>query len=86
LKRNIKLDAYIYEYLESTLLKEKPEFELFLNTRKQGNKLLIEINEDIACNIRDWAGLKLQKIGFEKNYDLTKDGKILEDIIDIFYA
>jgi hypothetical protein len=50
-----------------------------------GGKITIELNEDIACTIRDWAGDKLQKVGFDNNYELTSSGKQLEELIDLFY-
>jgi hypothetical protein len=44
-----------------------------------------DLSEDVMCEIRDWAGEKLQMVGFDENYKVTEKGQILEDIIDILY-
>jgi hypothetical protein len=43
------------------------------------------VDEDIADEIRDWASEELQKKGFDIDYELTPEGKILEELIDAFY-
>ncbi len=35
--------------------------------------------------LRDWASNKLQVVGFDMNYSLTEEGKILESLIDKLY-
>lgn len=46
----------------------------------------IEIDENCADELRDVFGEQLQIIGFDENYNLTKEGKILESLIDKFYV
>ncbi len=43
------------------------------------------VGASIADEIRDLCSDKLQLSGFNKNYELNKDGEILERLIDIFY-
>ena len=46
----------------------------------------MKIDNDYADEIRDLAGEKLQKRGFDINYKLTQEGEVLEQIIDIFFV
>ena len=45
----------------------------------------IELLEEEADRVRDLCGECLQHIGFDKNYDLTEEGEILESLIDKLY-
>jgi hypothetical protein len=81
----IKLGKTIFDYLLNNLSVEKPELIEQIKQSEVGGKISIEVNEDIASTIRDWAGDKLQKVGFDDNYELTSSGKQLEEIIDLFY-
>jgi hypothetical protein len=42
----------------------------------------IDIDEDLADEIIDWAGERQQIIGFDENYNLNNLGKLLDGIID----
>lgn len=64
-------------FLKSTLFKEKINFDLTVIKEE-----MINMSDDFADEIRDWALKKQQIIGFDENYELTKEGKILENIID----
>lgn len=52
---------------------------------KKGQFIFIQIGEDAADEIRDWVMDKQAQIGFDINYELTPEGKILEELIDAFY-
>jgi len=43
------------------------------------------VDKQMAEEIRSWAIDKLDIIGFDKDYELTEEGKILEGIVDKFY-
>ena len=77
----IKLNNHQYAFLSEHLLKEKPHLMKFFNS-----DLVSEIDEDSATEIRDWAGEKLQKEGFNIDYELNQLGIMLEQIEDLFYA
>ncbi len=51
----------------------------------RGEKVIINISDENADLIRDALGEKLQEVGFDKSYNLTKEGSILEKLIDKFY-
>lgn len=50
------------------------------------NKWEISISEETSDDIRDLCSEKLQKIGFDENYNLTEQGKVLEAMIDAFFV
>lgn len=61
---------------------EKPElFNSLLNM----SGVSIELSDDVAIEIGDWIGEKLQKEGFDVNYNLTATGKVLEELEDLFH-
>jgi hypothetical protein len=50
------------------------------------NRLEIEISIQAAEYISDGLTNQLAVVGFDDDYDLTDEGKILEDLIDRFSA
>lgn len=71
------------EYLKQHLLIQKKEmFDYIVYTSKNEN-IIIEVSEDTADEIRDWAGERLQEVGFDANYNLTDEGVILEQLVDL---
>lgn len=46
---------------------------------------MLNISEDQADEIRDLCGEQLQLVGFDEKYDLTLEGKLLEDLVDKFH-
>ncbi|NGX46973.1 MAG: hypothetical protein K1000chlam3_00342 [Chlamydiae bacterium] len=52
----------------------------------ENSKPAIFISEDSADLLRDFFIARQQEIGFNINYELTKEGKILEHLIDKFYC
>lgn len=67
-------------FLKNSFLKENKHLEFFIQ-----EKNLVELNDDLINEIRDWAGERQQIIGFNEDYELTQDGKILESLIDKLY-
>ena len=45
----------------------------------------ISINEKEADDIREWALDELEFRGFDENYELNKNGQILERLVDLFF-
>ena len=81
----IKLNPTVYEYLKVNLAVENPDLFKYLSFPDNSNSTL-EIDEDIAIDVREWAGEKLQKVGFDIDDDITQEGKVLEEIVDLFYS
>lgn len=65
-----------YQYLRSHFLIERDLLKrIFENPT-------IEIDENLVDSILDWAGERQQQIGFDEDYNLNEDGKLLNEIID----
>lgn len=82
----IKLNIKQFDYVNSQLSNERKDLGKYFMGSKQNGKVIIELEEDVADEIRDWAGEKLQKVGFDKEYNLTKEGEILEELVDLLYS
>ncbi len=48
-------------------------------------KFIILLSKENADMIRDFCADALQKIGFDENYEPTDEGRLLEELIDLFY-
>jgi len=81
----VKLTKKQFDYLSYSLSKEQEILRLKLQIKKESQFIIIDVDEDTADEIRDWASDELQKKGFDVNYELTDEGKILEELIDAFY-
>ena len=62
------------------LIKEIMEGQLI------NDKWQVNITNSAADEIRDLCSEMLQVVGFDEQYALTKQGEILEELIDIFYS
>ena len=49
------------------------------------DKWHVDVNDDIINEVRDECLAMLQVIGFDRHYELTEQGHILEELIDILY-
>ncbi|HTE02122.1 MAG TPA: hypothetical protein VK668_22695 [Mucilaginibacter sp.] len=78
---NIQLTSTEFNYLILTFFTERPDFRMFAGS----DNVLSNIDEDVVDEIRDWAGERLQKVGFDENYDLNQEGVILDSIVDKLY-
>lgn len=75
------------EYLVNYVLKGRDDLVQDLEKGKLvNNKWEIDISNDVADEIRDLCSEKLQIIGFDEKYKLTEQGKVLEELIDLFYV
>jgi hypothetical protein len=84
-KMKIKFQPQQYEYLKFHLSKQVPDlFEKFQASKISENRF--DLNEDVMYLISEWAGEELQRVGFDKYYQATQEGNILESIIDLLYA
>lgn len=78
----IKLNADEYSYLcQATFLPSHIRKALLL-AKKEISDFILEISEDHADETRDLCQNQLQLFGFDAQYELTKEGQILENLID----
>ncbi len=83
--KKIKLSRSEYNYLISS---DSLPFDcqpLLQSTYRTNSDYQLELSEDKVEDFRDLFGDRLQMFGFDKNYELTKEGELLEGLIDNFY-
>jgi hypothetical protein len=81
----IKLTQDTFNYLEKELLVQNEDIYSKLKIRKEAKYVYIEIDDDSADEVRDWAIDSQMIKGFDDNDNLTSEGKILENLINAFY-
>lgn len=80
---NLKLTKEQFEYLDNNY----PDWQRFSKVcwTEEKKYILVEIDDEIIDEVRDWAIDKQSQVGFDSKYELTSIGKVLEEIIDKFY-
>ena len=78
----IKLKLEEYNYLINNLLSNENDIKSKLKIEERGNKFLIKADDNTINKIQELSEDHLQIVGFDPDYKLTKEGKILENIID----
>lgn len=48
--------------------------------------ITLTLSRDLAEEFREAFTDQLAKVGFDQNYDATPEGRLLEELIDRFYA
>lgn len=82
----IKLTKTERELLVTVVLKNDSSLKNIIEqSRIDNGKFSIDIDNVLADEIRDLCSEQLQLSGFDENYNLNEEGKILENLIDIFY-
>lgn len=83
----IRLTETEREFLATIVLKNNSSLmKIIEQSTKDKGKYLIDIDSVLADEIRDLCSERLQISGFDEDYNLNDEGKILENLIDIFYV
>ncbi|MFV0291025.1 MAG: hypothetical protein ACK5IJ_09080 [Mangrovibacterium sp.] len=86
MKISIKLTDREWHYLTHNLLKEKYYLLQELELKQiNSNNVFVNLEEELADEIRELAGDEVG-LHFDENYIPTKEGEILESIIDKFFT
>lgn len=80
----ISLTEKQFDYLENNI-KNQEQLNIDWHVKRKNKFVIVEVDDDIVDEIRDWAMDKQVQIGFDGNYELNLEGEILEEIIDAFY-
>ncbi len=72
----IKLSKKEYDYL----LKHK---KISSDMIAQESGIVIDFEEDYLIDLHDWVNDQLQVTGFDENYELNNEGKILDNLVDL---
>jgi hypothetical protein len=81
----IELNKKEYTYLCKASFLDNKYKMLVVSGEYNKDKYLIKISGNQADKIRDLCGEQLQVAGFDEKYELTKEGEILESLIDKFF-
>lgn len=81
----INLNESEHDYLQREIL-SKTTHNVIPSLSKLDDSYLLEISEEQADLIRDLCSEQLQLVGFDEQYNLTQEGKILESLIDKFFV
>lgn len=81
----VKLKRSHFYYLNNSFSEENRELKL-KQVREEDSFVFIDVDDDKAIKIRDWAMDKQIQVGFDINYVLTPEGETLEELIDSFYT
>jgi len=82
----IELNKNEYNYLCHASFLEDKYRKLLFSSHQHDDKYLLKISEDQADEIRNLCGGQLQIVGFDRNYELTSEGEILESLVDKFFV
>ncbi len=82
---DIKLNVDQFEYVYSNLSSEREDLAKILKKSEKNGKITMTLEEDVVDEIRDWVEERLQKVGFDKDYSLTKEGELLEELSNILF-
>jgi hypothetical protein len=85
--RTIKLSGLDIAYLTNTQFLPDDLSRLVCAANSgDGDARLLEVDGATAEVFRDEFTARLAKVGFDQNYEPTREGKLLEDLIDRFGA
>jgi hypothetical protein len=81
LKLKLRTDGLNYLLFGSFISLEFRKRLTFI-ANKIGYSAFLDLTEEDANYLRDACSEQLQRVGFDKDYELTNEGRILEDLID----
>ena len=84
---NIKLSPQEMDYLiKANFLKPLQIDAVRAAELANDSTAVLRLSRDSAEEFREAFTSELAKVGFGENYDVTPEGRILEDLIDRFYV
>lgn len=82
----VTLNKLEYDYLVNlNFLNKKIMGKLNCLRRKNESQCSLELPNEMIEEMRSELEDRLQDIGFDKDYNLTAEGKILENLVDKFF-
>ncbi len=85
-KTKIKLSQSEIDYLQNSQFLQPTLLHAIENLiEENGRACAININRETAEEFRSAFTKQLAKVGFNEAYELTAEGRLLEDLIDRFY-
>jgi hypothetical protein len=81
----IKLSEKQHEYLHAHIPENLKHLTNVIQQKGVNTVSKIDVQDNIADEIRDWAMERQQKVGFDVDYKLTSEGQLLQGLIDLFF-
>jgi hypothetical protein len=85
LVRSVRLSRRHFDYLMSARFLPQPLLELLQEDAQwQSNAATVALSSQTAEEMRDVLTERMAKVGFDSAYELTPEGRVLEELIDCF--
>ena len=82
----VHLSAREIMYITNSNFLSEPLMQVLISSaNKNGESGVISVDRNSAEKLRDAFTDRLAKVGFDKDYDPTAEGRMLEDLIDRFF-
>ena len=79
--RTFKFSRIQIKFLKTHL--QNSELHLFQGLQNSIVASCFNFDDEFATGLHDWASEQLQFLGFDEDYNLTRAGRVLENIIDL---
>lgn len=71
-----------YQYLTNADYIDKKFLDILFKFNKLDGAIIVELQDEFVSHLREQLEDRLQVAGFDSNYELTKEGFIIEHLID----
>lgn len=85
-ERTIRITPTQLEYLKRSCFLDISLNQVIQRIQTKGGKISFRIPHSTAEEFRNAVTERLAEVGFDLNYELTNEGKILEELIDCFFS
>lgn len=82
----INLNQYEYQYLITANFIDKSILQILSKFHNKAGIFHVDLEDKLADYLREQLADRLQVAGFDNNYELTKEGFILECLIDKLFT
>lgn len=84
---NIRLTRQEFDYLKNAAFLTPHQVDVLLHAEMlTDTEVSLTLTRDTAEEFRTSFTYQLGRVGFDKNYDLTPEGRMIEDLIDLFFV
>lgn len=82
----VRLTVGEFNYLTRSEIFPLPMREIILKSATHyPTCYILNVSDDFAVEIRELCSENIGVVGFDKNYELTEEGKTVESLIDKFF-
>ncbi len=85
-RREYVLSVEEIKYLDCLILDDLPFARLIRETQRRAGSRSLSLLPDEAEQLRGYFTLRLARVGFDADYRVTEEGRILEGLIDRLFC